>query len=95
MQIVTLKNQRQDSGFGIICSPGHWFELMISIICILISFRPQACGPELMLRLFFTLGDEEKVPQKSRDTYFLLNCSFLSLEAGSFGLSRDKIIYMK
>lgn len=75
MQIVTLKNQRQDSGFGIICSPGHWFELMISIICILISFRPQACGPELMLWLFFSLGDEEKVPQKSRDTYFLLNCT--------------------
>lgn len=25
--------------------------------------------------LFFSLGDEEKVPQKSRDTYFLLNCT--------------------
>lgn len=50
---------------------------MISVICILISFRPQACGPELMLWLFFTLGDEEKVPQKSRDTYFLLNCTVL------------------
>lgn len=41
-------------------------------------FRPQACGPELISWLFFTLRLEEKVSQKSRYTGFIKFHSFLS-----------------